>query len=795
MCAERSYARSISLPPDEVFRNLRNAKRFAMDIGGSLAKLAYYSTVERSRAFVSASSGGDDGEGQDDHHLYEIQEQNEIGARIHFVKFEMTYFEKCLDFIQENLVSSRGEMMGKVVKATGGGAHKYTNLIRDKLGLECDKEDEMQCLIQGCIFVLRNITNEAFEYQRHSPQPYKFQTMDADIFPFLLVNIGSGVSIVKVESHDKYERIGGSSIGGGSFLGLGCKLTKAKNFDELLQLASQGDHRNVDMLVKDIYGGAYSALGLPGDLIASSFGKMVSAKDGEGQEFEEKDIAKSLLHTISNDIGQIACLYAQLHGLKKIYFGGFFIRGHPVTMHTITYAINFWSRGTLQALFLRHEGYLGAIGAFLKGAEEDDAEKYCWGENYAGSSGLHSTSPPPDFIPRDRTASFDRFELDRLERPLVSLPALLDSPSYFPDTVDLTEDPDARKYWLDCFEEALGKVAARAVASQPTRDDAEMRAQQFMAKYNKRLETLREHPFAYGSLTVRSLLDTREQCLNEFHFADPYQHIKQQENEAALRILPERLQHLDSLEFRARQVALAEGLLAGNVFDWGAKAITRLMEGGDSFGFEEAMSKLQARPWLVDDLDPWLERLQDHPHKCALIFADNSGLDIILGVFPFAREMVLRGTQVILCANSKPALNDVTYGELKILAKKVAELCPTIRTALSEGHLKVMASGAASPCLDLSRIDEMLSQECQRRGVDLVVLEGMGRAIHTNYHAAFSCESLKLAVLKNKWLANRLGGDVFSVIFKYTKGSKVEGMTPSRNIGSLQTRKSPETDR
>jgi hypothetical protein len=28
------------------------------------------------------------------------------------------------------------------------------------------------------------------------------------------------------------------------------------------------------------------------------------------------------------------------------------------------------SQGSQQALFLRHEGYLGAIGAFLKGAEE-----------------------------------------------------------------------------------------------------------------------------------------------------------------------------------------------------------------------------------------------------------------------------------------------------------------------------------------------------------------------------------------------------------------------------------------
>jgi len=44
----------------------------------------------------------------------------------------------------------------------------------------------------------------------------------------------------------------------------------------LLQLAERGDHRNVDMLVKDIYGGDYSSQGLSGELIASSFGKAVA---------------------------------------------------------------------------------------------------------------------------------------------------------------------------------------------------------------------------------------------------------------------------------------------------------------------------------------------------------------------------------------------------------------------------------------------------------------------------------------------------------------------------------------
>ena len=68
----------------------------------------------------------------------------------------------------------------------------------------------------------------------------------------------------------------------------------------------------------------------------------------------------------SNNIGQIAYLHAQKHGLDNIYFGGSFIGGHSQTMNTLSYAIRFWSKGEKQAYFLRHEGYLGAVGAFLK---------------------------------------------------------------------------------------------------------------------------------------------------------------------------------------------------------------------------------------------------------------------------------------------------------------------------------------------------------------------------------------------------------------------------------------------
>ena len=53
-----------------------------------------------------------------------------------------------------------------------------------------------------------------------------------------------------------------------------------------------------------------------------------------------------------------------------------------------------------------------------------------------------------------------------------------------------------------------------------------------------------------------------------------------------------------------------------------------------------------ARPWLFDDFEEWLERMRGEPHKCAVVFVDNSGIDIIVGVFPFVRELLNRGTQV-----------------------------------------------------------------------------------------------------------------------------------------------------
>lgn len=67
--------------------------------------------------------------------------------------------------------------------------------------------------------------------------------------------------------------------------------------------------------------------------------------------------------------------------------------------------------------------------------------------------------------------------------------------------------------------------------------------------------------------------------------------------------------------------------------------------------------------------------------------------------------------------------------------------------------------------------------------VDLVVIEGMGRAVHTNLYARFCVSCLKIAVIKNSWLAFRLGGDLFSVIFQYEEYSTESPAPPGTFAG------------
>jgi type II pantothenate kinase len=84
-------------------------------------------------------------------------------------------------------------------------------------------------------------------------------------------------------------------------------------------------------------------------------------------------------------------------------------------------------------------------------------------------------------------------------------------------------------------------------------------------------------------------------------------------------------------------------------------------------------------------------------------------------------------------------------------------------------RLFIAASGHGSPCLDLRRLSSEVADAAA--GTDLVVIEGMGRAIHTNYYTRLQCDTLKLAMIKNKHLAQSLfRGDVYDCVCRFDEG-------------------------
>ncbi|PHH74363.1 hypothetical protein CDD80_3124 [Ophiocordyceps camponoti-rufipedis] len=324
----------------------------AIDIGGSLIKLVYFSREAHS---------------------------TEPGGRLNFQNFETDRVDDCVELMKhlrdKHLMLETARQSELCVMATGGGAYKFYDKIRDALGVDVLREDEMECLIIGLDFFITEIPREVFTYS--DADPMHFVSPRERIYPYLLVNIGSGVSFLKVTGQRSYQRVGGTSLGGGTLWGLLSLLTGARTFGDMLDLAGEGDNAKVDMLVGDIYGTDYGKIGLKSTAIASSFGKVFRLKsaaeaasadagDPSNPDFGDSDISRSLLYAISNNIGHIAFLQSQIHNLSDIYFGGSFIRGHRQTMNTLSYAIKFWSKGSKQAYFLRHEGYLGAVGAFLK---------------------------------------------------------------------------------------------------------------------------------------------------------------------------------------------------------------------------------------------------------------------------------------------------------------------------------------------------------------------------------------------------------------------------------------------
>lgn len=361
-----------------------------------------------------------------------------------------------------------------------------------------------------------------------------------------------------------------------------------------------------------------------------------------------------------------------------------------------------------------------------------------------------------------------------------TLPLLAEPATYRPCIQDLLAgSPESRAYWLDLFVAHLATLGDLPAEGHRWRDDP--RWPTFTDDYLAGLEALRRQPNLRGPLNVLELTRYREERFAAHGFIDPFAELKQRENAMAMAVLPGVLGELDALPPRPRAVRLAQGILAGNLFDMGAKAAIDAVAAHaasnsepsgpssnvNGLDFAAVRRRLRPRPWAVDDLDAWLGRLEDPapPYQQALYFVDNSGPDAVLGVLPLARELLRMGTRMVLAANHRPALNDVTATELCSILDYCQYIDERLGAAWREGRLAVVDSGGAAPLIDLTE----LTPECCAAAAesDLLVLEGMGRAIESNYDARFTVDTIKLALIKDPMVAHVLGVRLFDPVFRF----------------------------
>lgn len=294
-------------------------------------------------------------------------------------------------------VSSLSQLRMQEVFTAGGGAHKFGQLFRDALNVELVPVKELAAVVDGLLFLmLHGPPSGGFFVMNDNHEPCVVPAPEP-LFPFIVVNMGSGVSILRVDSaaEGDYVRIGGTACGGGTFLGLARALTSAETFEDALRLAEGGDATKCDLLVRDIYGDEGSkSLGLPGAITASNFGRLSetpkhedeSHEGAEAKACDEKDLARSLLQMVTQQSVLLSSAFARHAGcVDRVFFvGGFVEEANHIARKSI--AQSFRSLGG-RPYFSQHSDYLGALGSLWACLRAD-------GRCLDGGTRLRSTSDP-----------------------------------------------------------------------------------------------------------------------------------------------------------------------------------------------------------------------------------------------------------------------------------------------------------------------------------------------------------------------------------------------------------------
>lgn len=170
------------------------------------------------------------------------------------------------------------------IMVTGVGSSHITEAL---YGIPTGKVDEFHAIGKGGLFL-------------------------TDLNHAIVVSMGTGTAYIIADQNGE-KHIGGTGIGGGTLLGLSNKMLNIRHFDDLIEMAQDGNLANVDLNIADITRDRMETL--PPEITASNFGKISDLAT-------KSDIALGIINLVFQTIGMFAIFASRIHKTDDIVLTG-----------------------------------------------------------------------------------------------------------------------------------------------------------------------------------------------------------------------------------------------------------------------------------------------------------------------------------------------------------------------------------------------------------------------------------------------------------------------------------------
>ncbi|MGI6707421.1 MAG: type II pantothenate kinase [Clostridia bacterium] len=128
----------------------------------------------------------------------------------------------------------------------------------------------------------------------------------------IIVSMGTGTAFVMADENS-VNYIGGTGVGGGTLLGLSNRMLNIRGFEDLIEIARNGNLRNVDLAIGDITRDQVASFSP--ETTASNFGKISDSAS-------KADIALGIINLVFQTIGMLSVFASRMNHIKDIVLTG-----------------------------------------------------------------------------------------------------------------------------------------------------------------------------------------------------------------------------------------------------------------------------------------------------------------------------------------------------------------------------------------------------------------------------------------------------------------------------------------